>query len=60
MNQTYKEIEFGFGDIESAVTELKSYKGLVCGSFNGQILYSDIDDLDSAYKKYYKKKLYFC
>jgi hypothetical protein len=24
---------------------------LVCGSFNGQMLYSDIDDLDSAFKK---------
>lgn len=49
--EKYKEIEFGFGDIESAVKELKSHKGLVCGSFNGQMLYSDIDDLDSAYKK---------
>lgn len=48
---SYKEIEFGFGDIESAVKELKSHDELVCGSFNGQVLYSDIDDLDSAYKK---------
>jgi len=48
----YKQIEFGIGnDIESAVKELKSHKGLVCGSFNGQMLYSDIDDVDSAYKK---------
>jgi hypothetical protein len=47
----YKEIEFGLGNIESAVKELKSHKGLVCGSFNGQMLYSDIDDLHSAYKK---------
>ena len=47
----YKEIEFGFGNIESAVKELKNHKGLVCGSFNGQMLYSDIDDLDSAYLK---------
>lgn len=47
----YKEIEFGFGNIESAVKELKSHKELVCGSFNGKMLYSDIDDLDSAYKK---------
>ena len=51
MKNTHKEIEFGFGDIESAVKELKSHKGLVCGSFNGQMLYSDVDDLDSAYKK---------
>ena len=47
----YRKIEFGFGDINSAMKELKSHKDLVCGSFNGQILYSDIDDLDSAYKK---------
>lgn len=47
----YREIEFGFGDISSAVKELKSHKDLVCGSFNGVMLYSDIDDLDSAYKK---------
>ena len=51
MKNTYKEIEFGFGNIESAVKELKSHKELVCGSFNGQMLYSDIDDLDSAYVK---------
>lgn len=47
----YREIEFGFGDISSAVKKLKSHKDLVCGSFNGQMLYSDIDDLDSAYVK---------
>ena len=51
MKKSYKEIEFGFGNIESAVEELKSHKELVCGSFNGKMLYSDIDDLDSAYKK---------
>lgn len=51
MEKTYKEIEFGFGNIESAVEELKNHKELVCGSFNGQMLYSDVDDLDSAYKK---------
>lgn len=50
MNQ-YKEIEFGFGNIESALEELKSYNELVCGSFNGQMLYSDTDTLDSAYLK---------
>ena len=47
----YREIEFGFGNIEEAVRELKSHKDLVKGTFNGQILYSDIDDMDSAYKK---------
>lgn len=51
MKSTYREIEFGLGDLESAVKELKSHKDLVCGSFNGQMLYSDVDDLDSAYVK---------
>lgn len=51
MENKYREIEFGFGDIESAIKELKSHKGLVCGLFNDKMLYSDIDDLDSAYKK---------
>jgi len=51
MKKNYREIEFGFGNLESAVKELKSHKDLVCGTFNGQILYSDIDDLDSSYKK---------
>ena len=49
--QQYRKIEFGFGNIDSAIQELKSHKDLVCGSFNGTMLYSDIDDLDSAYKK---------
>jgi len=49
--EKYRKIEFGFGDLESAVKELKNHKELVCGSFNGQMLYSDVDDLDSAYKK---------
>lgn len=52
MKTEYREIEFGAGgSIESAVKELKEQKDLVCGSFNGQMLYSDIDDMDSAYKK---------
>ena len=51
MKKSYKEIQFGFGNIESAVKELKSHKELVCGSFNGIMLYSDIDGLDSAYMK---------
>lgn len=53
--KNYREIEFSPGeDIESAIKELTRYKErgeLVCGNFNGQVLYSDIDDLDSAYKK---------
>lgn len=50
--KTYKAIEFRAGsDIESAINELKSHTELVCGSFNGVLLYSDIDDLDTAYKK---------
>jgi hypothetical protein len=48
----YKQIELGIGnDIESAVKELKSHKELVCGSFNGKMLYSDIDTVDTAYQK---------
>lgn len=50
----YKEIDFGFGNIESAVKELNQHKErgeLVYGEFNGQKLYSDKDDLDSAYVK---------
>lgn len=52
MDSKYRTIEFCAGEnIESALKELKRHKDLVCGSFNGQMLYSDIDDLDSAYKK---------
>jgi hypothetical protein len=51
MEKIYREIEFGFGDIDSAIKELKSHSDLVCGSFNGKMLYSDIDDIDSAYLK---------
>jgi hypothetical protein len=52
MKTKYREIEFGAGQsIESAVKKLKEQKDLVCGSFNGQMLYSDVDDMDSAYKK---------
>ena len=51
MEKTYRKIEFGFGDINSAMEELKSHKDLVCGSFNGQMIYYDIDDIDSAYQK---------
>lgn len=55
MEKIYRDIEFMPGcNIESAVNELfgHKYRGeLVCGSFNGQMLYSDIDTMDSAYKK---------
>lgn len=52
MKTNYREIEFSAGEtIEEAVKELKRHKDLVCGTFNGQMLYSDIDDVDSAFKK---------
>ena len=54
METNYRKIEFRFGNIESAVKELNQYKErgeLVYGEFNGQKLYSDIDNLDSAFKK---------
>ncbi len=53
--EKYRKIEFGAGDrIDAAVQSLQRFKELgelVCGEFNGATLYSDIDDLDSAYKK---------
>lgn len=55
MEKTYRKIEFGVGDsIERAMNDLARFKErgeLVYGEFNGQKLYSDIDDLDSAFKK---------
>jgi len=55
MSKNYRKIEFGAGDnIErsmKALTLAKEHGELVYGEFNGQKLYSDIDDLDSAYKK---------
>ena len=54
MEKSYKEIEFYFGDIEKAVEELKKHNEQgkkVFITFNGEKLYSDIDDVDSAYKK---------
>jgi hypothetical protein len=52
MEKKYREIEFSAGQgIESAVKKLKEHKDLVCGSFNGQMLYSDVDNMDSAFKK---------
>ena len=55
MEKTYREIKFMAGEsIESAIKDLAPYKEkgeFVCGNFNGHKLYSDVDDLDSAYKK---------
>src|SRR5574344_2081843 len=52
MEKEYRKIEFRGGQsIETAVKELKSYEELVCGSFNDKMLYSDVDDVDSAYMK---------
>ncbi|MET3505470.1 hypothetical protein [Halalkalibacter oceani] len=54
MDKNYKEIGFFAGNtIEDAVNELMGYreKGeLVCGDFNGVMLYSDTVTMDSAYK----------
>ena len=53
--EKYEKIEFNAGDsIKDAIASLSVFKKkgkLACGSFNGHMLYSDIDDLDSAYKK---------
>jgi hypothetical protein len=53
MDKKYKEIEFLAGDtVEQAVSELLLHKNkgkLVCGSFNGTMLYSDTITMDSAY-----------
>ena len=55
MEKIYKEIQFlGGENIESAMNILNGYKErneLASGLFNAKRLYSDIDDLDSAYKK---------
>lgn len=52
MKTNYREIQFSAGQsLETAIKELKKHKDLVCGSFNGKMLYSDIDDMDSAFKK---------
>lgn len=53
MEKKYKEIEFnGYTSIEEAVAILHEYNSrgeLVCGTFNGHILYSDKVTIDSAY-----------
>jgi len=55
LKMEHRKIEFGAGDsIERAMQDLARFKErgeLVYGEFNGQRLYSDIDDVDSAYKK---------
>jgi len=55
MKKDYREIDLAAGqNIESAIAEFSSYKRnneLVSCSFNGKMLYSDIDDVDSAFKK---------
>lgn len=55
MEKNYRKIEFYAGDtIDMAIKHMKRFKDrgeFVYGEFNGQNLYSDIDDLDSAYKK---------
>lgn len=55
MEKNYRKIEFSGGDrIEDSIQLLSRFKKageLVYGEFNGHKLYSDIDDLDSAYKK---------
>lgn len=55
MDKKYRKIDFIAGDsIERAIAQLEKFKQsgeLAYGEFNGQKLYSDIDDLDSAYKK---------
>ena len=52
MEKNYRKVEFYAGQsIESAMNDLKRHSYLACGTFNGQTLYSDVDDIDSAYKK---------
>src|SRR5688572_18322622 len=51
----YRKIEFDPGEnLDSAIVQLEEHKSngeLVYGEFNGQRLFSDKDDVDSAYKK---------
>ena len=55
LKMEHRKIEFGVGDsIERAMQDLARFKErgeFVFGEFNGQKLYSDVDDLDTAYKK---------
>ena len=48
----YRLIEFSLGgSIDTAIQQLKNEGVLCAGSFNGHILFSNVDDLDSAYLK---------
>lgn len=51
----YEQIEFGAGTtIDSAMKRLLGYQlrgRKACGMFNGEMLYSDVDDMNSAYVK---------
>lgn len=54
MEKDYKQIEFFWGNLEDAVNKLIEHKlnnELVFIEFNGKKLYSDIDDMDSAFVK---------
>lgn len=54
MENNYKQIEFFWGNLEDAINKLIEHKlngELVFIEFNGQKLYSDIDDMDSAFVK---------
>lgn len=59
MEKKYKEIRFrGHTDVEEAVAILQEYNSrgeLVCGSFNGHMLYSDRVTIDSAYFELFGK-----
>lgn len=53
----YKVIDIGlFNTVGAAVAELKSSGELVCGDYNGVILYSDVDDTKSARLKINEKE----
>lgn len=47
----YKKLTSWAGDIDSAMAKLKGSDELVCCQFNGIWLYSDVDTIDTAYKK---------
>jgi len=48
----YEKIELTCGiSIEEAIKELSLYDGKVCCDFNGKTLYSDVDNIETAYVK---------
>jgi hypothetical protein len=54
MKKNYKELDTFFGNLDGAIKELNRCKlngELIYINFNGEKLYSDVDDEDSAYKK---------